>query len=202
MSADNKTLGRFELLGIPPAQRGIPQIDVAFDIDANGILHVSAKDLGTGKEQKIKITASSGLDEEQIKKMVSEAEAYSKEDKEKRKLVDAKNMADALVYSSEKSIEENKDKFSEEETKEMKAAIEQAKQALSGDDEAKITATTEELTKVMQKHSAKLYPQQPENDAAKASGSDPQGDPAAKAKADDKSNDDKIIDADYEEVKN
>ena len=114
MAAHNKTLGRFQLVGIPPAPRGVPQIEVTFDIDANGIVSVSAKDLGTGKEQSIKITASSGLSEEEIEKLVKDAELHADEDKKKRELIDARNMADSLIYSTEKSIKEIGDKLDDE----------------------------------------------------------------------------------------
>ncbi len=111
MAGDNRTLGRFELVGIPPAPRGVPQVEVAFDIDANGIVHVSAKDLGTGKEQSIKITASSGLSEEEIQKLVKDADAHAEEDKKKKELIEARNQADALAYSVEKNIKEFGDKI-------------------------------------------------------------------------------------------
>ncbi len=114
MASDNKTIGRFELVGIPPAPRGIPQIEVTFDIDANGILHVSAKDLGTGKEQSIRITASSGLSEEEIEKMVKDAEAHSAEDQKKRELIEARNHADGLAYTTEKSLKEHGDKIDDD----------------------------------------------------------------------------------------
>ena len=113
MAAGNKTLGRFELVGIPPAPRGVPQIEVTFDIDANGIVNVSAKDIATGKEQSIQITASSGLSEEEIDRLVKDAELHAEEDKKKRELVEAKNQADALIYSTEKSIKELGDKVDE-----------------------------------------------------------------------------------------
>jgi len=114
MSADNKTLGQFELTGIPPAPRGIPQVEVAFDIDANGIVHVSAKDLGTGKEQSIKITASSGLSKEEVEKLVKDAASHTEDDKKRRKLAEAKNQADNLIYQTEKNLTEYGDKVDAE----------------------------------------------------------------------------------------
>ena len=128
MAGDNKTLGRFELVGIPPAPRGVPQIEVTFDIDANGIVHVSAKDLGTGKEQSIKITASSGLTEEEIQKLVKDAEMHAEEDKKKRELVEARNQADSLIYSTEKSLKELGDKVDEATKTKIEDAIERAAQ--------------------------------------------------------------------------
>ena len=130
MAGDNKTIGRFELVGIPPAPRGVPQIEVTFDLDANGILHVSAKDLGTGKEQSIRITASSGLSDEELEQMVKDAESHSVEDKKKRELVDARNSADALIYSTEKSLKEMGDKIDAETKGNIEAAIEPLKKAL------------------------------------------------------------------------
>ena len=133
MAADNKTIGRFELVGIPTAPRGVPQIDVTFDIDANGILHVSAKDLGTGKEQSIQITASSGLSEAEIEKMVRDAEAHAGEDKKKRELIEARNQADSLVYTTEKSLSEHGDKIDEETKGKISSALDDLKKAMEGD---------------------------------------------------------------------
>ena len=130
MAGDNKLLGMFELLGIPPAPRGIPQIEVTFDIDANGIVHVSAKDKATSKEQSIRITASSGLSEEEIKKMVKDAEAHSDEDKKKKQLAEVRNEADNMVYSVEKSLREFGDKVSEDEKSNIQAAIDSTKKAM------------------------------------------------------------------------
>jgi molecular chaperone DnaK len=140
MAGDNKTLGRFELVGIVPAPRGVPQIDVAFDIDANGIMHVTAKDLGTGKEQAIRITASSGLSEEEIKKIVKDAEAHAQEDKEKREKVDARNQLDGLIYSTEKTMKEYGEKIDEALKTELTSAIEESKAVLAKDDLADMKA--------------------------------------------------------------
>ena len=134
MAGDNRTLGRFELVGIPTAPRGIPQIEVTFDIDANGIVHVNAKDLGTGKEQSIKITASSGLSEAEIEKLVRDAEAHAEEDKRRKELIEARNHADSLVYSVEKNIKEFGDKVDAAEKTKIEEAIAKVKKALEGDD--------------------------------------------------------------------
>ncbi|MCX8027958.1 MAG: molecular chaperone DnaK [Thermodesulfovibrionales bacterium] len=158
MAADNKLLGVFELVGIPPAPRGIPQIEVTFDIDANGILHVSAKDLGTGKEQSIKITASSGLTEEEIKKMMKEAELHASEDKAKRELAEAKNNADTLIYTVEKSLSEHGSKISDADKAEITAALEKCKKAKEQSNSAsEIKSAIEELTKASHKLAEHMY---------------------------------------------
>ena len=159
MAQDNKTLGNFQLTGIAPAPRGVPQIEVTFDIDANGIVNVSAKDLGTGQEQKITITASTNLSDEDIDKAVKEAEKFAEEDKKRKEGIEIRNQADALVYQSEKALEELKDKVSEEETAKIKAACEKVKTALSGTDNEAIKAASEELQKEFYEISAKLYQQ-------------------------------------------
>jgi molecular chaperone DnaK len=158
MAADNKLLGNFELIGIPPAPRGIPQIEVTFDIDANGILHVSAKDLGTGKEQSIRITASSGLSEEEIKKMMRDAESHSDEDKNKKQLAEARNEADTLVYTVEKSLKDYGDKLDESERKDIEEAIERCKKAKdTGNDAAEIRSAIEALTSKSHKLAEHIY---------------------------------------------
>ncbi|UCD57053.1 MAG: molecular chaperone DnaK [Candidatus Hydrogenedentota bacterium] len=159
MAANNRTLGRFDLVGIPPAPRGIPQIEVTFDIDANGIVHVSAKDLGTGKEQKIRIETSSGLSEEEIEKLVKEAEAHAEEDKRKRKLAETKNRADSLVYTMEKTLKELGDKVSEDERNRANDAIAKVRQAMSGDDAEAIERAIGELTTVSHGFAERLYEQ-------------------------------------------
>jgi len=130
MANSNRTLGRFQLVGIPPSQRGVPQVEVSFDIDANGIVNVSAKDMGTGKEQKITITASSGLAKEDIDTMVKDAETHSEEDKKKREQIEIRNQADNLVYTTEKVLNENKDKISEAECNDLESAIKETKDAI------------------------------------------------------------------------
>ncbi|MCS7336743.1 MAG: molecular chaperone DnaK [Verrucomicrobiae bacterium] len=157
MAKDNKTIGRFHLTDIPPAPRGVPQIEVTFDIDANGILHVSAKDLGTGKEQKITITASSGLTKEEVERMRREAELYAEEDRKKREAAEARNEADNAVYRSEKMLRENKDKISSGDRAKIEKAIEEVKEALKGNDTAAIRAATERLNEAWHAVSAELY---------------------------------------------
>ncbi len=172
MASDNKTIGRFELVGIPPAPRGVPQIEVTFDIDANGILHVSAKDLGTGKEQSIRITASSGLSEAEIEKMVKDAEAHSAEDKKKRELIEARNQADSLVYSTEKSLGEHGQKVDEATRAAIQSAITELKQAMEGSDVEVIQKKTEALAQASHKLAEAMYQQSqagaaPEGEAPK-----------------------------------
>ena len=159
MAQYNKTLGRFNLTGIAPAPRGVPQIEVTFDIDANGIVNVSAKDLGTGAEQKITITASTNLSDEDIDKAVKEAEQYAEEDKKKKEEIEVRNQADSLVYQSEKALDEMKDKISEDEKASVTAECEKVKEALKGTDTEAIKAATESLTKVFYEISAKMYQQ-------------------------------------------
>ena len=159
MAADNKTIGRFRLDGIPPAPRGVPQIEVTFDIDANGILHVSAKDLGTGKEQKITITASSGLDKREVERMVREAEQYAAEDARRREAVEAKNKADNLAYQTEKLLKEQGDKVPADKKARVESAIAEVREALKGDDVERINSTMEALNKEVQAIAADLYAQ-------------------------------------------
>lgn len=193
MASDNKLLGVFELVGIPPAPRGLPQIEVTFDIDANGILHVSAKDLGTGKEQSIRITASSGLSEEEVKKMMRDAEAHAEEDKKKKELVEVKNQADTLVYSVENSLKDFGDKVTESEKKDIEAALEKCRQAKdAGTDVAAIRAAVEELTKASHKIAEHVYKAQ----QAQAGGGPETGDGGAKAKAPEE----EVVEAEFEDV--
>ena len=163
MAAHNKSLGRFELSGIAPPPRGVPQIEVTFDIDANGIVNVSAKDLGTGAQQKITITASSNLSEEEINKAVADAEKFADEDRKYKEKVDVKNNAEHLVYQSEKALEEIGDKISAEEKSAVQAEVDKVKDALKTEDTAKIKAATEELSKKFNEIATKMYSQaQPE----------------------------------------
>jgi molecular chaperone DnaK len=157
MAPDNRTLGRFELVGIPPAPRGVPQIEVSFDIDANGIVHVNAKDLGTGKEQSIKITASSGLSEAEIQKLVRDAEAHAEEDKRRKELIEARNHADSLVYSVEKNVKEFGDKVDAAEKTKIEEAITKTKKALEGDDIEAIKKAQDELMTVSHKLAEAMY---------------------------------------------
>jgi len=195
MAANNKTLGRFELVGIPPAPRGIPQIEVTFDIDANGIVNVSAKDQATGKEQSIQITASSGLSQEEIDKLVKDAEMHAEEDKSKRELVDARNSADALIYSTEKSIKELGDKVDSETKSNVEASVTALRKAMEGEDAAEIKRVSDELTKASHKLAEAMYQQASQNEqqAGAASGEQTAGDAGAA--------DEDVVDADFEEVK-
>ncbi|MCK9361982.1 MAG: molecular chaperone DnaK [Syntrophales bacterium] len=200
MAADNRTLGRFELVGIPPAPRGMPQIEVTFDIDANGIVHVSAKDLGTGKEQSIKITASSGMTEEEIKKLVKDAEAHAEEDKKKKELIDARNQADTLMYSVEKNVKEFGDKIDAAEKGKIEEAIERVKKAIAGDDLAEINAAQEQLSTASHKLAEAMYAKT----AQPGAGAGPQPDGAAGPEAGAQAaggKDDDVVDADFEDVK-
>jgi molecular chaperone DnaK len=157
MAANNKTLGRFELVGIPPAPRGLPQIEVTFDIDANGIVNVSAKDLGTGKEQSIRITASSGLSEQEIKQAVKDAEMFADEDKKKRELVEAKNNADSLIYQTEKTIREMGDKVDPATRQNIEDHVSRLKQAMEGNDKDAIKRASEELMQASHKLAETMY---------------------------------------------
>jgi molecular chaperone DnaK len=159
MATNNRTLGRFDLVGIPPAPRGVPQIEVTFDIDANGIVHVSAKDLGTGKEQKIRIEASGGLSDEEIERLVKDAEAHSEEDKRKKKLAEVRNQADSLIYSVEKTIKDLGDRVTEDEKNRANGAIEKLRQAMASEDEGQIEAAMEELTQASHQFAERLYQQ-------------------------------------------
>jgi molecular chaperone DnaK len=190
MASDNKILGNFELVGLPPAPRGTPQIEVTFDIDANGIVNVSAKDKGTGKEQKIQIQASGGLSEEEIQKMVKEAEANKEADKKKRESVDARNQADSLVFSTEKSLKEHGDKISAEEKKAIETSVNDLKKSLEGNDIEDIKKKTQNLVQVSMKLGEAVYKSQ-QKPEAKADGQ-------KEAKPEDKDN---VVDADFEDVK-
>jgi molecular chaperone DnaK len=195
MASGNKSLGRFDLSDIPPAPRGMPQIEVTFDIDANGILNVSAKDKATNKEQSIVIKASSGLSEAEIEKMVRDAEAHAEEDKKLRELVDARNQADSLIHSVNKSVKElGDDKVTAEEKAAVEAAVKALEEAMKGDDKDSITAKTEELAKVSHGIAEKAYA---ETNAGAAGG---QAHDANTSKPN-KGGDDDIVDAEFEEVK-
>jgi molecular chaperone DnaK len=172
MAADNKMLGQFDLMGIPPAPRGMPQIEVTFDIDANGIVNVSAKDKATGKEQQIRIQASGGLSEADIEKMVKDAEANAAEDKKRREAVDAKNHADALVHSTEKALAEHGSKIADTERRAIEDAVSDLKEALKGDDAESIKAKTNALAQASMKLGEAMYKQQAESDAAKDAAKD------------------------------
>ena len=194
MSAYNKTLGRFELVGIPAAPRGIPQVEVTFDIDANGIVSVSAKDLGTGKEQSIKITASSGLSEEEIERLIKDAELHAEEDKKKRELVDAQNAADSLIYTTEKSLKEAGEKLDAGTKGEIENAIANLKTSMEGEDASEIKRLSEELSQVSHKIAEVLYAQAAQSQAQAGPGTGPGETESAKK-------DEEVVDADFEEVK-
>lgn len=198
MAAGNKTLGRFELTDIPPAPRGVPKIEVSFDIDANGIVHVSAKDLGTGKEQKITIQSDSGMSKEDIDRMVNEAKAHEAEDKKQKEAIDAKNNADNLVYQAEKTIKELGDKADAGKVSEVKAACEKVKEAIKSNDTEAIKKATEELQKPLYELSAAAYQQA---QAAGAQQGAPAGAENAQGAQQQKKDDDDVVDADYTEVK-
>ncbi|NIA20816.1 MAG: molecular chaperone DnaK [Anaerolineaceae bacterium] len=196
---DNRTLGRFDLTGIPPAPRGLPQIEVEFNIDANGILHVSAKDLGTGKEQSIEIKSSSGLSEEEVEKMAHDAELHAEEDKKLRELVDKKNQADATAYQMEKTLSEHSDKVSESDKKAIEEAIKEVREAAQGDDVARIDAAVEKLNQAGQAIAKVLYEQQAAAGAAAAGGPQPGPGPHPEPGGDSKgpAGGDDVIDADF-----
>ena len=182
------------MTGIPPAPRGLPQIEVTFDIDANGIVHVSAKDLGTGKEQSIKITASSGLSEEEIKRLVKDAEMHSEEDKKKKELAEARNHADTLIYSTEKTVKDLGDKVESSLKSDIDSAIERLKKAMESSDADEIKRLSDELTQTSHKLAEKMYSQ--------ASQQGPGAGPEAEAgPSGGKKPDEDVVDADFEEVK-
>ena len=198
MAADNRMLGRFELSDIPPAPRGVPQIQVTFDIDANGIVHVSAKDLGTGKEQKIDIKSSSGLSDEEIEKMQQEAKAHESEDEKKKEAVTTKNNAEALIYQAEKTVKDLGDKADAEKVKEVNDAAAKLKESLKTDDTEKIKADADALTKPLHELTEKLYQQAQQAAGAAQQGSQPGPQPGPQ-QAQDKNKDD-VVDADYKVV--
>ncbi len=193
MAGDNKTLGRFELVGIPPAPRGIPQIEVTFDIDANGIVHVTAKDLGTGKEQSIRITASSGMSKDEIEKAVKEAEAHAAEDKRKREVAEARNEADTLIYSVEKSLTDYGAKLSDAERADIQKALEEAKRVKDGQDVDAIKRAVADLSKASHKIAEEVYSRMKGQPEAAGAGAGTTGDGGAKPE-------EKVVDAEFEEV--
>ena len=195
MAADNKLLGQFDLVGIPPAARGIPQIEVTFDIDANGIVNVSAKDKSTGKEQQIRIQASGGLSDDEIEKMVKEAEANAEADKKKRELVDARNQADSLIHQTEKNLKEHGDKVQETDKKKIEDDAEELKKVKDGDDLETIKAKTEQLVQSSLKLGEAIYKQSPQGKPEQPGSSNPE---PPSDKSDKK--DEKVVDADFEEV--
>ncbi len=196
MAANNKTLGRFELVGIPAAPRGVPQIEVTFDIDANGIVNVSAKDMATSKEQSIKITASSGMSKDEINQAVKDAEMHAEDDKKKRELVEARNHADSLVYTTEKSLKELGDKVDADTRTNVESAAADLKKALEGDDIEEIKRLSEALTQSSHKLAEAMYQQSAQDQAAGA-----EAGPEGQANPGNSAQDDDVVDADFEEVK-
>ena len=194
MATGNKSLGRFDLSDIPPAPRGIPQIEVSFDIDANGILNVSAKDKATGKEQSIVIKASSGLSDDEVEQMIKDAEAHAGEDKKLRELVDARNAADGMIHATEKSIKDLGDKVDAGEKSAAEAAIAELKEAVKGDDKELIEAKTTALTEAASKIAEKAYAQQAEAAGAESAG-------AGEAEGAQAGSGEEVVDAEFEEVK-
>ncbi|MFH2056110.1 MAG: Hsp70 family protein, partial [bacterium] len=196
MAIDNRTLGRFDLVGIPLAPRGMPQIEVSFDIDANGIVHVSAKDLGTGKEQKIKIESSSGLSDAEIEKMVNDAESNVEADKQKRELIEARNKADQVIYSTEKTLKEHGDKISDEERKKIEEAKERLEAAAKTESVEIINQKIDEVMQASHKLAEELYKQTAQQPGAPgAEGPQPEGEATKSSRATDEA-----VDADFEVV--
>jgi molecular chaperone DnaK len=175
MANQNRTLGRFDLVGIPPAPRGVPQIEVTFDIDANGIVHVSAKDLGTGKEQKIRIESSSGLNDQEIERMVKEAELHAEEDKREKEKAEARNEADTMIYSTEKNIKDLGDKVNPADKSKAEEAIADLRRALEGGDVQAIKDKTEALKQVSYKIAEEIYKQQAAQQGQAGSGPQSEG---------------------------
>ena len=198
MASNNKTLGRFELVGIPPAPRGVPQIEVTFDIDANGIVNVSAKDKATGKEQSIQITASSGLSKEEIDRLVKDAELHADEDKKKKDLVEARNSADALIYSTEKSIKDLGDKVDSSTKSKVEEAIASLRKAMEGEDTAEIKRLSQELTQASHKLAEAMYQQASQSEQQAGAGAETGGQSAGGGAG---AADEDVVDADFEEVK-
>jgi len=194
MAAGNKSLGRFDLSDIPPAARGVPQIEVSFDIDANGILNVSAKDKATGKEQSIVIKASSGLSDEEVENMIKDAEAHADEDRKQKELIDVRNTADNLIHASEKSLKDLGDQVDESEKAAIETAITELKEAVAGDDKELIETKTTALTEAAGKVAEKAYAQSQQQEG----GAD---DAQQQAGGDAKAADDEVVDAEFEEVK-
>ena len=198
MANDNKLLGQFDLVGIPPAPRGMPQVEVTFDIDANGIVHVSAKDLGTQKEQSIKITASSGLTKEEIDRLVKDAQAHTEGDKQRRRLAEARNQADSLIYNTEKNLTEHGDKLGEADKNTIKDAIAAVRKAMEGNDPAAIESAVHTLTTASHKLAEEMYKRASAAGDQGAAGAD--ASPGGHGDGGSSGKDDKVVDAEFEEV--
>jgi molecular chaperone DnaK len=202
MAGDNKTLGRFELFGLPPAPRGMPQIEVTFDIDANGIVHVSAKDLGTGREQSIRITAPSGLSKEEIDKLVKEAETHAEDDHRKRELVEARNQADTLIYTTQRTLADLGDKVDTATKSDIEGRIAELKTAMDSSDMEAIKHKSEELMKASHKLAEQMYAKTgggPEGGPGPGGGPGAGPGPGAEEKA--KKPEEEVVEAEFEEVK-
>jgi molecular chaperone DnaK len=197
MARDNRTLGRFHLVGIPPAPRGIPQIEVTFDIDANGIVNVSAKDLGTGREQKITITSSSGLAKDDIDKMVREAESHAEDDRRKREEIEARNRADSTIYQVEKALRENRDKVSESDAKAVDSAIEEARKALEAGGVDRINKAVETLNQASHKVFEAMYKSAGQQRGGGAGAPGAAGGPSGDGAAGGAKQEGDVIDAEY-----
>ncbi len=195
MANDNKLLGQFDLVGIPSAPRGMPQVEVTFDIDANGIVHVSAKDLATQKEQSIKITASSGLSKEEVEKLVKDAQAHTDEDKKRRKTAEAKNQADSLIYQTEKNLSEHGDKIAAEDKTKIEEAVASLKKAMEGTDPEAIESATQTLTTASHKLAEEMYKKASASAAAGSDAGAEGGTGSGETKTDEK-----VVDAEFEEV--
>jgi molecular chaperone DnaK len=201
MARDNRTLGRFHLIGLPPAPRGIPQIEVTFDIDANGILHVSAKDTATGKEQSIRITASTGLTEDDIQKMVRDSESHAEEDRKRKQEVEQRNQLDNIIYTTEKTLNENRDKLSAEDIRAVEDLLNPAKDALKSGDGDRIKRAADDLTKASHHLAETLYKK---TSQASPGGPGPDGGGAYQQQAQQPGGgkrDDDVVDAEFEDVK-
>jgi len=201
LARDNRTLGKFQLSGIPPAPRGVPQIQVTFDIDANGILNVNAKDMATGKDQKITITSSSGLSKDEVDRMAKDAEAHASEDKELREQIEAKNQLDSLVYQVEKMLKEHGDKISGSEKTDVETAVADAKKALEGTDVAAMNSARERLTQASHKLAEQMYKSAaPSGEGGAAAGAAPGGNGASAGNGAGEKKDEGVIDAEYVDV--
>jgi len=197
MATDNKTLGRFMLDGLPPASRGVPQVEVSFDLDANGILNVSAKDKASGKEQKITITASSSLSEEEVEKMKKEAEVHADEDKKKKEQIETKNMADSVIFQTEKLLKESGDKMKEEDKKELEEKMEALKKVKDSDDTEDIKKKMDEMNEIAQKIGAAMYQSQGAPEAGQAPGAES----GASKDGDKKEGEEEVVEGEVEDTK-
>jgi molecular chaperone DnaK len=200
MAGDNRTLGKFHLVGIPPAPRGMPQIEVTFDIDANGIVNVSARDLGTGREQKITITASSGLAKDEIDRMMRDADSHAEDDKRKREMIENKNRLDSLIYQTEKTINDNREKIPVGLISETETAIAEAKKVIEANDSAQFSSQLDNLTRVSHRIAEALYQQQPSGGATDAASAGAQSQSGQSGGSGKSSGSDDVIDAEYIDV--